>query len=124
MRLLLVPWSGMPGFMLRVYKTSRILPYHDCLEISTFTGQTIALKLFDMYAEEKRLTTFNPNHSLRMAVEIKLPDDVGERLLRLLSALSRVKPSILRRKTFRMLAENPSLEELERVLAVTKLVNG
>ncbi|OYT46578.1 hypothetical protein B6U84_00055 [Candidatus Bathyarchaeota archaeon ex4484_40] len=123
MRLLLVPWSGMPGFMLRIYRLP-LRSGHPEVEISTFKGQTIALRLLEKYAAEKKLATFNPEHSLRIAVEVTLPEDVANRILKAISALSEVKPSILRRKVFDELAENPSLEELERVLAIIKLVNG
>ena len=123
MRLLLVPWSSFSGSRLRIYRLPLTSDRPE-VEISTFKGQRIALKLLDKHAAEKKLTTYNPYRSLRMAVEVQLPEDDGGRILKALSALSRVKPSILRKKIFDELAEDPSLEKLERVLALSKLINN
>lgn len=123
MRLLLVPWSSFSGPRLRIYR----LPIRDHanpdIEISTFKGQRIALKLLDEHAVKKKLTTYNPYRSLRMAVEVQLSEDDADGIFRTLSALSRVKPSVLRKKVFDELAEDPNLEKLERILALSKLIN-
>jgi len=123
MRLLLVPWSSFSGPRLRIYR----LPIRDHarpdIEISTFKGQRIALKLLDKHAVRKKLTTYNPCRSLRMAVEVQLSEDDADGVFRSLSALSRVKPSVLREKVFDELAEDPNLEKLERILALSKLIN-
>lgn len=123
MRLLLVPWSLFSGPRLRIYRLPIRDHAHPDIEISTFKGQRIALKLLDEHAVEMRLSTFNPERSLRMAVEVQLSEDDGDRILRSLSALSRIKPSVLRKKVFDELAEDPSLEKLERILALSKLIN-
>jgi len=123
MRLLLVPWSSFSGPRLRIYRLPIRDYAHPDIEISTFKGQRIALKLLDEHAVEKKLTTYNPYRSLRIAVEVQLSEDDADRILRSLSALSRAKPSILRKKVFDELAEDPSLEKLERVLALSKLIN-
>ena len=123
MRLLLVPWSSFSGPRLRIYRLPIRDHAHPDIEISTFKGQRIALKLLDEHAVKKKLTTYNPYRSLRMAVEVQLSEDDGGRILKTLSALSRVKPSVLRKKTFDELAEDPSLEKLERILALSKLIN-
>jgi len=124
MRLLLVPWYSISGPRLRIFR----LPINDHVrpdvELSTHKGQIIALKLLDKYAVEKKLTTYNPDRSLRMAVDVEVPDEAAERLLKTLFALASLNPSLKRRKIFKDLAENPSLRKLEHVLSIQKLVDG
>ena len=123
MRVLLVPWSMGYGFSLRIYRQplqGYINPPN--LELRTFRGQVIALKLLEKYADEKTLTTYNPGHSLRLAVMVNVPDKVYRRLLEALAALSRIGRAALDGRVLEELAENPTLERLEQALALTKLV--
>jgi len=53
---------------------------------------------------------------------VEASDTVFEGLLRALVALSKIDCSKLKRSVFKELAENPSLERLEEVLAFTKLI--
>jgi len=123
MRLILIPWTASNGFNLRIYRLPIYDHTHPDAELSTHKGQMIALKLLDEYAEEKRLTTYNPDRSLRMAVIVSVRDVIAERLLRVLSSLGSLKPTILRRKVFDELVEEVTLEKLESVLSIQKLIN-
>jgi len=124
MRLLLVPWSSLSGPRLRIYRLPINDHAHPDAELSTHKGQTIALKLLDKHAVEKRLTTYNPGRSLRMAVNVEIPNEVAERLLRTLSALGSLDPKILRRKIFDELTEEVTFEKLEQALSIQKLIGG
>jgi len=124
MRLLLVPWSSFSGPRLRIYRLPIRDHAHPDAELSTYKGQTIALKLLDKHAVEKRLTTYNPSRSLRMAVNVEIPDVIAVRLLKALSALGSLNPTLKRRKIFKELAEDPTLEKLEHVLSIQKLIDG
>jgi len=123
MRVLLVPWSTGYAFTLRIYTQ----PLPRCInaanvELRTFRGQLIALKLLEKHAGEKTLTTYNPGHSLRMAVMLNVPDKVCRRLLAALASLSRIDGAALYGRVFEELGENPTLEKLEQALALTRLV--
>ncbi|MEM2921201.1 MAG: hypothetical protein QXF26_02660 [Candidatus Bathyarchaeia archaeon] len=119
MRVLLVPWSRVYGFSLRIYRQpSQGYINPPNVELRTFRGQ----RLLEKYADEKTLTTYNPGHSLRLAVMVNVPDKVCRRLLAALAALSRIGRPVLHRRSFEELAENPTLERLEQALALTKLV--
>jgi len=123
MRVLLLPWSTGYGFSLRIY-TQPLQGYINPpnLELRTFREQVIALKLLEKYAADKTLTTYNPGHSLRMAVMVNVPDKVCRRLLAALADLCRIEYAALRRRSFEELAENHTLERLEQALALTRLV--
>jgi len=125
MILSLIPWRTASGFSLRIYKEFPIRYYGKPeAEIYSFNGQKIALALLDMYSKKKILTAFNPEHSLRMAVVVVIPDGVAGRLLRALSALRSLDPRILRRKIFEELTEEVTLEKLEQALSIQKLIDG
>jgi hypothetical protein len=119
MKVLLAPWSMARGFSLRIFKDDGPC-WKPEAAIATFRGQTIALKLLEKYAEEKTLTTFNPESSLRMAVLVEIPDDTANRLLESLERLSQVPRSW---EIPAELAKNPTLETVERFLAVRKLID-
>ncbi len=126
MKILLVPWSKSCGFALRIYEQ----PYSgytddpEPIEIATSKGHEIATALLDAYP--KRLCSFNPQHSVRIAVEVDAPEEVGARLLKVLESLANVNPKVLRGKTAKgltgILLENPTLEGVEHLLAITKLL--
>lgn len=123
MRVLLVPWSRVYGFSLRIYRQpSQGYINPPNVELRTFREQAIALRLLEKHADEKTLTTYNPGHSLRLAVMVNVPDKVCRRLLAALAALSRIGRPVLHRRSFEELAENPTLKRLEQALALTKLV--
>ena len=116
MKVLLAPWfkSG-TGFVLRVYDLENCCK----AEISTFRGQEVALAVIQGCSESLSLSTFNVKRSLRMAVLAEMPDAVAERLLFALSKLGEFKYS---RQIPDELVETPTLESLERFLAIRKLV--
>jgi len=122
-KVLLVPWSKTYGFNLRIYKLPVKDHVHPEVDLRTFNGQKIMLELIDRYALKKKLTTYNPDRSVRMAVQVELPNDLAERILTILSSLSHTKASV-EKKVFTRLAESPSLKNLEKALAVEKLVGG
>lgn len=123
-KVLLAPWfKSATGFTLRIYdgeKCQLAGDYNYLAEISSFKGQRIALALLQEYAESLRLSTFNVERSLRMAVEATLPDDVAERLIFALKKLGEIHAS---RIIPNDLAESPSLTSLERFLSVRKVLS-
>jgi hypothetical protein len=125
-RLLLVPWSKLFSFGLRIYR----LPLPEYInehkvDIGPVVAQRIALSLLDRYAKEKKLTASFPLARERMGVEIEISDDIIDKLLRILSALSRLEAKTLRKGVFRELLEKQllGLEEVERALALQELIS-
>lgn len=121
MKILLVPWIKSWVFALRIYKyDDRELYSNDHVaQITTARGQRIALVLIQRYAESLKLSIPEFLKNSRMIVEAEIPDPVGERLLFTFKHLGRITESRLIPEE---LAENPSLEDLERFLSIKKLL--
>ena len=121
MKVFLVPWfKTYSGVALRIYVQGyRYL--NDCkAEISTVKGQKIALSLVQTYASSLRLTTFELMR-FRMAVEADVPDGVADRLLFALSKLGNIH---LSKHIPDALVEHPTLENVERFLAIRALAGS
>jgi len=109
--LLLVPWSDTWNIILRVYAGT---PIHadDCeAEVSTKNGQKIVAGLIRQYACGASLAF--QDFFRRVVFEAEVPDAVAGRLLKAFKALGRFRDS---GQIPESLAENPSLEELEKFL--------
>lgn len=121
MKVLLVPWVKSSSIVaLRIYLDGdKIFPDSYAAEIPTVRGQRIALALVQKHAESLRLSIPSFLKSSRMTAEVELPEDVGERLLFALKHLGHI---VCSRKIPEKLAENPTLESLERFLFVGKLL--
>lgn len=121
MKILLVPWLKSWVFTLRIYKYDGNKLYLNdyAAEIATVRGQRIALTLIQRNAKSLSLSVSEFLKGFRMIAEVEIPDPVGERLLFALKHLGHVVESRLIPKE---LAENPSLEDLERFLSLKKLL--
>ncbi|MEM1798659.1 MAG: hypothetical protein QXX87_05500 [Candidatus Jordarchaeales archaeon] len=121
MKILLVPWLKSYPIALRIYRggEGRIHFSDYIAQIATARGQRIALALIQRHAESIRLSASDFLSDARMVVEAEIPDPVGGRLLLALKLLGHIAASRLIPKE---LAENPSLEDLERFLSIRKLL--
>jgi len=111
MKLLLVPWATSWNVALRVYARvpERVSDYEA--EVSTKNGQKVMAELL-----RKEACSVKPiflDFFRRVVFEAGVPDAVAGRLLKAFKAVGRFRNS---RQIPERLAENPSLEELEKFL--------
>jgi len=112
MKVLLVPWSNGLNVVLRIYSLTPTHINDYEAEVSTKNGQKIVVGL--LKKEGCDIRPCFKDFFRRVVLEADIPDAVAGRLLKAFKALGSFRDS---GQIPESLAENPSLEELEKFLA-------